>query len=70
MYGRIIKMETSLKTRIITIDNEAYDRILEIANQSNLEEITPQTNDERVAITINKIVNAYYKNYKIDNLLF
>lgn len=63
-------METSLKTRIITIDNEAYDRILEIANQSNLEEITPQTNDERVAITINKIVNAYYKNYKIDNLLF
>ncbi len=63
-------METSLKTRIITIDNEAYDRILKIANQSNLEEITPQTNDERVAITINKIVNAYYKNYKIDNLLF
>jgi flagellar basal body-associated protein FliL len=63
-------METNLKTHIVTIDNEVYDRILEIANQMNLEEITPQNNDERVAITINKIVNAYYKNYKIDNLLF
>lgn len=63
-------METNLKTHIVTIDNEVYDRILEIANQSNLEEDTLQTNDERVAITINKIVNAYYKNYKIDNLLF
>jgi hypothetical protein len=63
-------METNLKTHTVTIYNEVYDRILEIANQSNLEEDTLQTNDERVAITINKIVNAYYKNYKIDNLLF
>jgi len=63
-------METNLKTHTVTIDNEAYDRILEIANQMNLEEDTPQTNDQRVAIMINKIVDAYYKNYKIDNLLF
>jgi nitric oxide synthase oxygenase domain/subunit len=63
-------METNIKTRTVTIDNEVYDKIAEVANKINLEKTNHLTNDERVTYALNSIVNTYYKNYKIDNLLF
>ena len=63
-------METNIKTRTVTIDNEVYDKIAEIANKINLEKNNHLTNDEQITYALNTIVNTYYKNYKIDNLLF
>ncbi|MBY0379301.1 MAG: hypothetical protein K2P99_02755 [Burkholderiales bacterium] len=63
-------METNIQTHTVTIDNEVYDKIAEVANKINLEKNNHLTNDEQITYALNTIVNTYYKNYKIDNLLF
>ena len=70
LFIKVVKMETNIKTHTVTIDNEVYDKIAEIANKINLEKNNHLTNDEQITYALNTIVNTYYKNYKIDNLLF
>ena len=70
LFIKVVKMETNIKTRTVTIDNEVYDKIAEVANKINLEKNNHLTNDEQITYALNTIVNTYYKNYKIDNLLF
>ena len=70
LFIKVVKMETNIKTRTVTIDNEVYDKIVEVANKINLEKNNHLTNDEQITYALNIIVNTYYKNYKIDNLLF
>ena len=70
LFIKVVKMETNIKTHTVTIDNEVYDKIAEIANKINLEKNNHLTNDEQITYALNIIVNTYYKNYKIDNLLF
>ena len=70
LFIKVVKMGTNIKARTVTIDHEVYDKIAEIANKINLEKINHLTDHEQITHALNTIVNTYYKNYKIDNLLF
>ena len=63
-------METNIDTRTVVINSGTYDRILDIANQTQVENHSYKTNDDKVAYMLDTIANTYYKNHKIDNLLF
>lgn len=54
---------------IVKLDENAYQKIVDIANKANFNE-SELNKDDKVSLITSKIINEYYKNYLIDNLLF
>jgi hypothetical protein len=54
---------------IVKLDENAYQKIVDIANKANFNE-SELNKDDKVSLITSQIINEYYKNYLIDNLLF
>ena len=53
----------------VVLDKNVYQRVVDIVKNANFHD-NKLSDDNKISLVVNNIINEHYKNYKINNLLF
>ena len=53
----------------VVLDKNVYQRVVDIVKSANFHD-NKLSDDNKISLVVNNIINEHYKNYKINNLFF